>query len=232
VGLRAVVFDLFGTLVQGWGQQTATAKSTEIAELLGAPVGAFLQLMRETYTIRASGDLGDPAEMLERLCGMIGVRPDPAGLARAAEWRVTQFFEALREPRPEVRSLLAVLRDRSIRVGMISDCSAETPLLWERLVWPRPIQVPLFSWSEGIRKPAPRLYRRVCALLEVDAADCLYVGDGGSQELSGAERAGMQAVRIQRARADGESPLQYDPDPDWRGESISTLSAVLPRLGG
>jgi putative hydrolase of the HAD superfamily len=115
---------------------------------------------------------------------------------------------------------------------MISDCSAEAPLLWERLLWPRPIQAPIFSWREGIRKPAPQLYRRVCALLGVDAAECLYVGDGGSRELSGAERAGMQALRIQQPRPDGEGLLQYDPDPDWLGESISTLSAVLPRLQG
>jgi putative hydrolase of the HAD superfamily len=231
VVLRGVVFDLFGTLVEGWGQQTAQAKTAEIAEILGVSVPGLRELMLSTYTQRATGEFGPPAEMLQRMCQMMGSRPSQAALARGAERRVGQFYEVLREPRPEVRSLLAVLRDRSIRIGMISDCSAETPLLWERLSWTRPIQAPVFSWTEGMRKPAQPLYRRVCLGLELDPSECLYLGDGGSHELSGAEAAGMASRRISRPRPDGQDLLQYDPDPDWTGETVSTLSQILPLLG-
>jgi putative hydrolase of the HAD superfamily len=231
VVLRGVVFDLFGTLVAGWGEQTAAGKISEVAEILGVSVPRFQELIGTTYTLRAAGQLGGPAEMLERLCAMIGEHPSPERLERAASHRIAQFHEVLREPLPEVSSLLAVLRDRGMKVGLISDCSGETPQLWGQLTWTAPIQAPLFSFCEGVRKPDPVLYRRVSEQLRLSASDCLYVGDGGSHELSGAERAGMRVYQFQRPRSDGQQWLQYDPDPDWHGPTIQSLSAILPRLG-
>ncbi|MGP8248716.1 MAG: HAD family hydrolase [Candidatus Dormibacteria bacterium] len=229
--LRGVVFDLFGTLVAGWGEQTAAEKISEVAEMLGVSAPRFQQLMGTTYTLRADGQLGGPAEMLKRLCAMIGEYPSPARVERAANHRIAQFHEVLREPLSEVSSLLAVLRHRGIKVGLISDCSGETPQIWRRLSWTAPIQAPIFSFCEGARKPDPALYRRVSDQLRLTRSECLYVGDGGSHELSGAERSGMRAFQFQAPRSDGQQPLQYDPDPHWHGPAIQSLSSILPLLG-
>jgi len=232
VVLRGVIFDLFGTLVEGWGTETAAAKGEEIAEILGAPTAAFRDLMESTYTLRANGQLGPPEAMLRELSAMIGHTPSQEAVERAATHRIDQFREVLREPRPEVRSLLAVLRDRGYRLGLISDCSGETPSIWRDLVWTGPIQAAIFSWCERARKPDPRLYRQAAKLLRLDCAECLYVGDGGSQELTGAEAVGMPAYQYLVPRADGDRVLQYDPGPVWRGPTISTLSEVLAILSG
>jgi putative hydrolase of the HAD superfamily len=230
VVLRGVVFDLFGTLIEGWGEQTAASKSAEIAEILGIPASTFVELMHTTYTLRANGQLGGPAEMLRELSAMLGADPPQEAVERAAEHRVAQFREVLREPRPETASLLAVLRDRSLRVGLISDCSGETPLLWPHLAWTAPIQAAVFSWCERARKPDPALYGRAAELLDLAPSECLYVGDGGSQELSGAERAGMRACQLLAPRRSGDRLLQYNPDLAWSGATVSTLSEILPRL--
>ncbi|MGC2208071.1 MAG: HAD family hydrolase [Candidatus Dormiibacterota bacterium] len=228
--LRGVVFDLFGTLIAGWGEQTAADKIGEVAEILGVDVPRFRELMNTTYTLRADGQFGDPAEMLQRLCAMIDEYPSAELVQRAAAHRIAQFRNVLRDPLPEVRSLLAVLRDRQIGIGLISDCSGETPELWGDLDWTAPIQAPIFSYSEGVRKPDGILYRRVCDRLELAPHECLYVGDGGSHELTGALRAGMIAYQFKPTRPDGQRGLQYDPEPDWRGPSVPTLSAILPLL--
>jgi putative hydrolase of the HAD superfamily len=230
VVFRGVVFDLFGTLVAGWGEQTAAEKIGEVAEILGVAVPRFRELMETTYTLRADGRLGDPAEMLQRLSAMIDEYPSAELVERAAAHRIAQFREVLSEPLPEVRSLLAVLRDRQIGVGLISDCSGETPQLWAELDWTGPVQAPVFSYTEGVRKPAATLYRRVCGQLQMEPDQCLYVGDGGSHELTGALRVGMTAYQFLPTRSDGQRPLQYDPDPDWTGPTIPTLSAILPML--
>jgi putative hydrolase of the HAD superfamily len=228
--LCGVVFDLFGTLVAGWGEQTAAEKIGEVAEILGVAVPRFQELMATTYTLRADGQLGDPAEMLQRLCAMIDECPSWELVERAAAHRIAQFREVLREPLPEVRSLLAVLRDRQIGIGLISDCSGETPQLWGELDWTAPIQAPVFSYSEGVRKPDSALYRLVCSQLQLAPDECLYVGDGGSHELTGALRVGMSPYQFKPTRSDEQRPLQYDPDPDWPGPTIPTLSAILPML--
>lgn len=228
--LRGVIFDLFGTLVAGWGRQSAADKGNEIAAILGIPEAAFQELMESTYTLRANGQLGPPTEMMRQLAEMAGQLPPEDALERAALHRIGQFREVLREPRPEVRSLLAVLRDRGLRLGLISDCSGETPIIWPDLIWAAPIQEAVFSWSERARKPDPRLYQRAAERLQLDCPDCLYLGDGGSQELSGAQAVGMHAFQLLAPRADGDRLLQYDPDPTWNGPTLSTLTEVLPLL--
>jgi len=62
--------------------------------------------------------------------------------------------------------------------------------------------------------------------LEMLPEQCLYVGTGGSRELTGASRVGMRPVLI---RVDYESFLDaYRPDAlEWTGPIISDISEVL-----
>ncbi len=228
---RGVIFDLFGTLIDGWDRLRARERSAELAAALEVPWEPFRELIDTSYTERATGALGDLPEMLRELCRRMGFEPSEVAVERASRLRLAQFHEVLSTPRAETVSLLPILRDRGVRVGLISDCSSETPQLWPTLPWARPIQVSLFSWSERRRKPAPELYLSALTRLGLTAAECLYVGDGGSRELSGAEALEIRALRIVHHSVSPESNFQYDPETDWRGPEISTLSEILPLLG-
>ena len=59
------------------------------------------------------------------------------------------------------------------------------------------------------------MYAETCDRLGIDPTACLYVGDGGSHELSGATAAGMTAVRL--AAADLAGHLAFDVDREWVG---------------
>ena len=79
-----------------------------------------------------------------------------------------------------------------------------------------------FSCAVGMRKPDPRIYAITCVRLGLAPERCLYVGDGGSDELAGAERMGMTALRIH---------VPYETPPDhanpWPGPEVSALAQVL-----
>jgi putative hydrolase of the HAD superfamily len=227
VPYRGVIFDLYGTLIDGWDISQSRERTTELARALGAPLEPFQELMEQTYTERATAALGDLRSMLVELCRRIGHTPRPAQLDRAARLRLEQFRAVLRDPREETPSVLTTLRDRGLRVGVISDSSSETPEIWPTLGWAAPIELALFSWTERRRKPAPELYHKALAGLGLEAAEALYVGDGGSHELSGANACGIRALRILHHPGDPEAHLQFDPDPVWRGEEIGTLTEVL-----
>ena len=229
---RGVIFDLYGTLIDGWTSREADQRVRELGEALGVPLAPFVELMELTYTERATGQLGDVAPMLRELCQRAGHHPSERALAHAAELRVAQFREVLSRPRPEVPSLLATLRVRGVRVGLITDCSAETPRLWPELGWNLPVEAPLFSWVEGRRKPDPELYLKALRLLDLSPEDCLYVGDGGSQELSGAEAVGIAARRILYGNHLALEHMRYDPDQSWSGEAVTSLSEILPLVSG
>ena len=66
--------------------------------------------------------------------------------------------------------------------------------------------------------------------LGVASADCLYVGDGGSRELSGAAAVGMQVVQLRVAAEDDEMARLLGRE-SWSGRAICSLAASLPLLG-
>ena len=43
-------------------------------------------------------------------------------------------------------------------------------------------------------KPEPEIYLRTARALDVEPAECFFVGDGANDELDGAERVGMTPV--------------------------------------
>jgi putative hydrolase of the HAD superfamily len=45
-------------------------------------------------------------------------------------------------------------------------------------------------------KPEPEIYRWCLAALGLEACDCVFAGDGGSDELQGAKAVGMQTVLV------------------------------------
>ena len=54
------------------------------------------------------------------------------------------------------------------------------------------------SWSTGLLKPDPRIYRVALDALGTDPARAAFVGDGRDHELQGARRLGLWTVLIER----------------------------------
>ena len=77
-------------------------------------------------------------------------------------------------------------------------------------------------------KPDPRIYQLTAERLEVRPEECLFVGDGGSQELSGALSVGMHPVLI-RHDANSTEPHLMNRE-QWEGPVISSLAAILTVL--
>ena len=73
------------------------------------------------------------------------------------------------------------------------------------------------------------MYELACERLNVNPQDCLYVGDGGSQELTGALAVGMNPVLL---KASSEREDLYRPGAEeWGGTTISNLAEVLRLVG-
>ena len=60
--------------------------------------------------------------------------------------------------------------------------------------------------------------------------DCLYVGDGGSHELSGASQVGMRSILICVDKTYISDPYRQEAV-GWRGLTITTLKEALVLIG-
>ncbi|MCG5465288.1 HAD family hydrolase [Micromonospora sp. NPDC053740] len=218
---QAVLFDFFGTLTRSVQRGVAHVGT---AELLGCPTEILTEVLNRTYYERASGRLGDAEATLRWVCAQAGVHPSDQAV-RAA---VASRHRAVRADtwlRADAVPVLAALRQRGLRTGVISDCTHELPAFLPQLAVAPLLDVRVFSVQVGRCKPDPTLYLTACQRLGLAPGDCLYVGDGGSQELTGAERAGMTAVRL--AAPDLATHMVFNADRDWRGPTLGTLGDVL-----
>ena len=220
----AVLFDLWGTLVANVAPAARDAVSRDMAADLGVDPRAFAAAYRDSYRGRFTGTTGTLEETIALLARRCGAEPSGDCIARAARRRI-ELTRRLLVPEAETLAVLDELLARGLRLGLVSDSSVETPLLWPSTPLASRIEVAAFSCLLGVRKPDPAIYRHVLDALEVAPEQCLFVGDGGSGELTGAVALGMQAVRLKVA---AEPPgVRYDDDTGFSGRHIPSLAVLL-----
>jgi putative hydrolase of the HAD superfamily len=214
---RAVISDLWDTLVE-FPWELAKVHLVELARQLRVDVDRLYAVWRE---LEPSWETMPLDRSLELLCRELGVKH--ADVDKLCDLRLDYMRQAL-TPRAEVIETLRELRGRDLRLGLISACSGDVPAVWAETPLAALIDVTVFSSAVGFRKPDPRIYRLASLKLGVEASACLYVGDGGHDELGGAARAGMTAVLLQADR-------RLDPPPHLeRITQISTIPEVLRLL--
>jgi putative hydrolase of the HAD superfamily len=223
--IRAVIFDFFGTLTHCVRRGPA---HRSIADLLGCPLQTMLRVLDDSFYLRASGRLGDAEATLRWVCRQAGTAPSETALRAAVALR-QRVLRSETRLRTDAVPVLAALRERGILTGLISDCTHELPAFLPQLAVAPLLDARVFSVEAGHCKPDPALYLDVCHRLDVEPRECLYLGDGGSQELTGAERAGMTAIRL--AAPDLAGHLVFNPDRGWRGAALRRLGEVVELLG-
>lgn len=229
--VQAVVFDFFGTLTKAVSVRTWEDHARRLAAHLDVPPQAMTSVMVSSWPEVAVGSLGDAAASLAVQAHRLGARPSRDQLAAAAAERML-IERGLCALRDDVNATLQTLREREMRIGVVSDCSAELPEIWPELECAPYVDAPVFSCVEGAKKPDARLFATVTERLGVRATACLYVGDGGSSELDAATVAGMTAVMLDAH--DRDDDWAYERQDIWAGERVSTLTevpSVLDRLG-
>jgi putative hydrolase of the HAD superfamily len=226
---RAIIFDLFFTLVR-FELAELDALFERVRLLLSLGPDEFARQLLPAYVRYESGDYASFEELLEQLAQECRVSLRAADVAQcAAAWR--SFQQRALQVSPEVTQTLAALHACGFALGLISNTMAEVPSLWRASPVSHLFKATVFSCEAGVRKPAPEIYLRVCEMLDVPPQQCVFVGDGGGQELSGAARIGMRAVQLRWP----DEPLEMDAllyrEP-WHGESIAALAELLPMVPG
>jgi putative hydrolase of the HAD superfamily len=189
---RAIVFDLFETLITESGVRAAGVSSS--ASLFGCEREPF---RREWKLLRPAVVLGRLSfrEALKEIAARIGGRTDDTALWQVYEDRIRVKAVPFGEIDDEIIAMLDQLRRRGLRLGIISNCFAEDVTAWPRSALASHTDAAVFSFEAGLAKPDPEIYREAMRRLDVDPSDAWYVGDGADDELSGAAHAGMRALQ-------------------------------------
>jgi putative hydrolase of the HAD superfamily len=224
-GISAVVFDFFGTLTPISPDAAWARNAARLAAAMGVSAAALATALDESFPERISGALGGVRETIQALGARLGARLTEAQLDEASRMR-REMQETMFALRPEALEVIGKLRGLGLPIGLVSDCTSELPDAWPRLPVAGVIDAPVFSCLEGTRKPDPRLFRKVAAQLGAEPSACLYVGDGGGHELTGASAVGMRAVLL--AGPDWDLRRSPGQELSWTGPRIGSLTELCP----
>lgn len=219
MSVEAVVFDWGGTLTpwhtldlaDGW---RALGLGDAAADRLVAAEHAVWRRARET---QRSGTIDEVFAAAE-------VSPGPAELAAYYAWWEQHTFTD-----PDVRPLFTALRERGIRIGVLSNT------LWPRTEHDRVfrrdgvadlIDAAVYTSEIEWTKPHPSAFR--AALDAVGVADprrCVFVGDRLWDDIHGARSVGMRAVLVPHSEIPDFQlgPVEGQPD-----AVVQRLAELLP----
>ena len=220
---QAVIFDLSGTLIDNWAPAKVEAFMSDMAFALSVPQNAFAELWRGDADERMRAKFGGMRATLEKSSLDLGTQPDLTTIAGAIDlW--LDFGRQMLEPRSHAIDTLERLKSSGLKLGVLSDCTAEVPALWPETPFAPLVDTQIFSCDVGMRKPDPRICQMALEHLGAEPSECLYVGDGLSNELTGASAVGMDVVQIYVPYADEWRDANAE---EWDGPTISALKEVL-----
>jgi len=190
---QAIIFDLFHTLT---GPEAEWSELPWTSDVLGIDRRVWNDMLLSRSRWRLAGEETDAFTIIRTLAHEVDPTIPIARIEEATRVRVQRFKDSLAQVPVENVETLRTLRTAGFRLGLISNADAMEAAPWPTCPLAGLFDVELFSCAVGLVKPEPAIYARCLDALGVPPASCLFVGDGGSNELVGARAAGMSTVFV------------------------------------
>jgi len=193
--IRAVIFDLYETLITEYssGSRKVSRVSRDYKELIGLPNNEFSKEWNNRQEMRMTGAFPNYFSVIKDIIEKQNLTYDEKVIGSLYRERVHEKSVPFHEITEEIIELLEGLTKKDIKLGLISNCTEEEVQSWKSCKLARYFDEVIFSYQVGYAKPDNRIYELACSRLGVKSNECIFVGDGGSNELDGASRYGMNA---------------------------------------
>lgn len=197
--IKGVLFDLFHTLTDtesNWSDLPWTC------EVLGIDRAEWNTALTEHSRWRLCGEVTDPRAIIATLARQLRPAISDEVIERAVAVRIARFAHTFeRIPTAHVE-LVDRLRQGGIKTALVSNADAMEAAAYMRSPLAGRFDSEVFSCQVGMAKPEPGIYLHALSALGLDAAACVFVGDGGSNELAGARAVGLKTVFVSVAVED------------------------------
>lgn len=189
--IKAVVFDMYETLITLY--ESPLYFGTQMALDAGIEEDKFQKLWSEAEEDRTIGNI-TLEEILEKILKENDCYSE-SKMEYIVRKRIKCKEEAFEHLHAEILPMLRALKEKGILIGLISNCFSEESEVIKKSILYSFFDAVCLSFDEGMQKPDQAIFNRCLEKLNVQADECLYVGDGGSCELEAAKMLGMKAVQ-------------------------------------
>jgi len=232
--VEAVIFDWGGTITP-WHtvdleeQWRVFAREHHMDDpVLAAGLAARIHAAENEGWKRGRRDGYASARIEDVLAEADVVAGDPRREAGLTAYRA--FWEPHTLTDPQVRPLWRGLRDKGVRVGVLSNT------IWSR-AYHRDIlardgvldlvDADVYSSETPWVKPAPEIFRAAAAAVGVDPARCVYVGDRSYEDVHGPQSVGMRAIWVPHSDIPANQQVSHEATPDAVAHEILDVLDVV-----
>jgi len=249
MAIRAVVFDLFDTLVDLSMQDlprieiggrfvpsTAGALHEVVSTYSGVDLERFIAVLTEVdrafrETRHARGLELPTLERFEVVVDRLGIdAPELPKILTETHMGMIRGQVSVPENHERILGDLA----RRVRLGLCSNFSHSAMALGllDECGFRTHFDALVISDAIGIRKPRAEIFEAVLAELGVAPQEALHVGDSLSADIGGAAPLGIRTVWITRRIADRDAALRAHegPSPDYVIEELSEIEGLLDTI--
>lgn len=189
--VKAIFFDLFFTLVV-----PTYDKSNNEFDILNLSADEWERYAEDDvlYRERALGLVNSETEIIDKIMELVPFEVNAVQKENVLCAREKRMKNALQAVSEEILEVLQKLNLMGIKLSLISNADRIDCKYWNQSPLSQYFNDAVFSCDVGALKPDRQIYELAMRHLNVFSEQCLFVGDGGSNELFGAKSAGMRTV--------------------------------------
>jgi len=215
VGLRAVSFDVTGTLLglprlgeiyaeafRRHGHAVDEARMAEVVPAVWQELSIRTKLGEDRFSSHPDGAKGFWRELVARVAAHLELEPPTPFLA-------AELFERFAhadawEVFADAAAVLPALRAAGLRLGVVSNFDGRLPRLLAACALAKNFEAVVYSEEVGVEKPHPAIFEELLERLALPAGDVLHVGDSRRDDVEGARAVGMEALWLTRGSRRGD----------------------------
>ncbi|HET7580139.1 MAG TPA: HAD-IA family hydrolase [Bacillales bacterium] len=186
---KAVIFDLYETLITEYDPEYKLENEAEFS-LEVDPI-AFDREWKKRKSMRMRGKYPTYQDAIRDMLAALGTSATEKQLNELYKKRAAAKAKPFMNIDGGILEMLDKIKATGFKIGLISDCAPEEVAAWPDSVLPPFFDDVIFSCRVSMAKPDRGIYHLSCEKLGVSPSEAVYIGDGGSDELNGAFRAGL-----------------------------------------
>lgn len=188
---EVIFFDLFFTLVSTYDNEEEKVHECSVANI---DRKLWTNISMSQMYDRSIGAVNTPIGIVRNIMDVINPDASDETIKEVTRLRIDRFKSTVIDVNYENLVALRNIKQLGKKLCLISNADVIDVIGWKDSPLKDLFDEVIFSCEVGIAKPDRRIYEYAMQKLNVKASQCIFVGDGGSDELRGAQESDITTV--------------------------------------
>jgi putative hydrolase of the HAD superfamily len=189
--IEVIFFDLFFTLITH--KYNDVRNENDVLKITKEEWEKYAE-DDELYLERATGIEKNPKSIIENIIKKMDIKVSESEKEEILKLREDRFKRSLMEVDVTIINVLLDLKKDGKKLCLISNADIIDVMHWRESPLYDLFDDVIFSYEVGYLKPQSEIYEIALERMKTIPKKCVFVGDGGSDELKGANELGMKTI--------------------------------------